>query len=105
MDVSQANADGVLLEAQHDVAAEEFARALATLGPAESVRKSIGVTDYLGASIGWRRHPAAADDRRMAARWSYPLLYKLNCGGGSEIELSVPAKRRGSGHALPPLSV
>ena len=43
-----------LLEAQHDVAAEEVAaRALATLGPAELVRKSIGVTDYLGASIGW----------------------------------------------------
>ena len=94
--VSQANADGVLLEAQHDVAAEEVARALATLGLAESVRKSIGVTDYLGASIGWRRHPAA-DDRRMAARWTCPLLYKLNCGGGSEIELSVPAKEPSDG--------
>ena len=68
---------------------------LATLGLAESVRKSIGVTDYLGASLGWRR--PAADDRRMAARWTCPLLYKLNCGGGSEIELSVPAKEPSDG--------
>ena len=41
--------------------------ALATLGLAESVRIFIAVTDYLGASIGYRRYPAA-DHRRVAAR-------------------------------------